>query len=300
MKIALPKTNALGGLFRSHDETFCLKETRNAIDVVLVRLKRMGSNSIGQAEHYTNQGDYSASLKELNLLYNLNNLQQNESLVELLYQAWESYAQYRYHRTERAKRNGSKSLVDSCEEKGYECERGRTQVWHWRNACFTKNSPMYFRQALHLVQSVPLFSDLTDGHVLPGILAPHMQRRIIPPGRHIWKDFADPEGVYFLESGEVLIYKELFGHNPDPKIVSAPNYIGEGPILMGMKHSSYCKARKECVLYVIEADTFIALVGQFEGAKHRLVLDSAKRIKSEKSRREVDAIEERKIADKVK
>jgi len=287
MTITLSKKH-LCSLFRSDDELFCLKETIDAIHVVFKHLKRNGCN-VDQAEYYSQRGDYNASLKELNLVYDHHGFTSNEILVDLLYQAWESFGQYRHFRIVRAKKWGGNPKQTL---KKQECNRGRLQVWRWRNDCFVKNSPVYSPKALHLLHNVPLFGDLADGHALPGLLAPHMQRRVFPKDRLIWKVLSDPEGVYFLESGEIKISGSVI--TDEITIIQPGTYFGEGPPCIGMRHTSNCRATKDCTVYLIDTDTFNSIIGQYEGVKHRLVISSVKQIISSQSRLDLDIREERK------
>ena len=288
MKITLSK-KYLCSLFHTHDEHFCLKETRNAIQVVLQRLKRNGCN-VDQAQRYHDYGDYNAALKELSILYDHHDFTKNEMLVDFLYQAWESFGEYRHHRTKRANKRGVG--VEQQALKKQECDRGRLQVWRWRHELFLKNSPSYSPKALELLYKAPLFRDLADGHVLPSLLAPHMQRRFLPKDRLLWKILSDPEGVYFLESGEVEITGSLV--NDEDETILPGKYFGAGPPCIGMRHSSYCRATKDCTMYLIETDTFNSIIEQFQGVKHRLVIDSVKEIMGSKSRLDLDIREERK------
>lgn len=267
-------------ILQSHDETFCLYETKCALDIVISRLRQHHDHEclLGKATSLINRGNLFGSLKELNVLCDSHDLIHNEVLVDLLYQAWESYAQYRHFRTQRAKLWGTASTLIKCQEKAQDCKRGRLEVWHWQQDLFSKNSPIYSSKALALLQRVPLFK---DDRVLPNMLAHYMQRRTIPKDRLIWKDFAVSEGIYFLECGEVVIYD--IHNNNDEMTIAAGNYFGEGPVMFGTRHNNYCRATEECTLYVIDANLFTSLVDKFEGVKHRLVLDSVKHAKSSQS-----------------
>lgn len=289
MKITLSKMKG-GGLFRSYNEQFSLDETKNALKVVLKGLASNGCDKIQQAEKYIARGDYMHALKEMNLLYDHFGFTKREVLVDYLYQAWESYAEYRHHRSVRAKRRGGEVEV-ACQHKAEECDRGRMQVHIWKNQCFDENSHEYSQKALNLLLNAPLFGDLQDGHVLPGLLAKHMERRHFPKGRLLFKVMSDPEVVYFLEVGEV----EITGSRVNEKI-QAGNYFGYGPPMIGLFHSSYCRTTRDCTMYVIDADTFSQLVRQFEGVKHRLIVDSVKQIRSLRGQEEIEEAEQRKRA----
>jgi hypothetical protein len=125
MKITLSKKH-LGGLFRSYNEEFSLNETTNAMKVVLKCLKANGCNEHQQAEEYLSHGNHIAALKELNLLYGYFGFTEREVLVDYLYHAWESYAEYRHHRSVRAKSNGGKVEL-MCQLKAEECDRGKSK-----------------------------------------------------------------------------------------------------------------------------------------------------------------------------
>jgi CRP-like cAMP-binding protein len=263
----------------------------DAIEVILQRMKRNGCTHFEQVEYYGKRGDFSASLKELNILYHWYGLTQNEDLVHFLHQAWQSYSEYRQCRTERARKwgNDHQAKVD-------ECERGRLQVEHWRQECFRKNAHSYYQKALTLLHKAPLFKDLQDGHPLPALLAPYMQRRVFPEDRLIFKFWGDPEGIYFLESGEINIFPSRADNDPTQyKTVHDGEYFGEGPPLIGTVHRTYARAKKECVVYLIETETFRAIIEQFEEIKHRFVFEAVRELKrTQSSRRRLDVIEAKK------
>jgi CRP-like cAMP-binding protein len=88
---------------------------------------------------------------------------------------------------------------------------------------------------------------------------------------------------------------EITGSRVNEKI-QAGNYFGYGPPMIGLFHSSYCRTTRDCTMYVIDADTFSQLVRQFEGVKHRLIVDSVKQIRSLRGQEEIEEAEQRKRA----
>ena len=263
----------------------------DAIDVVLQRMKRIGCTRFEQVEYYGKRGEFSAALKELNVLFEWYGLTHNEDLVCFLYLAWESYSEYRQSRTERAKKRGT-----NLKGKVGECERGRLQVLHWRQECFRKNAHTYSQKALKLIHKAPLFRDLQENHPLPALLAPHMQRRIFPEDRLLFKYFGDPEGIYFLESGEIDVFPSRAVNDPTLyKTVREGEYFGEGPPCTGTLHRTYARALKESVVYVVESETFLAIVDSFPEVRHRFIFEAVRELKrTESSRRRLDVIEKTK------
>jgi len=91
-------------------------------------------------------------------------------------------------------------------------------------------------------------------------LLSEIERRVFKAGDYLYRIGDDPEGIYLIRKGSVMVSRQEAGREMVISYVPAGNYLGETTLMSGGKRSSNVRAAVECRTIFIPAATFAWLV----------------------------------------
>ena len=97
-------------------------------------------------------------------------------------------------------------------------------------------------------------------------------------GDVIFKELDEGEEMYFITSGEIQIMKTLGGVDVNIAILSAGDFFGEMALITGSKHSISAIAFADCILHVMDKETFKSNITNNREFDSRVLVSLAHRL----------------------
>lgn len=108
-------------------------------------------------------------------------------------------------------------------------------------------------------------TDLTELHksLVAEELAPYEKIEAWPAGKVLFRENAQPEGVYFLHSGEVdLCFSSRSGEAKSLLVAVPGQILGVTCVVSGRPHDGSATTRTDCITGFVEKERFLRLLDE--------------------------------------